>query len=155
MKIQDLLQKTAILIDLKASDKKELLTQMAEYLSSLHNLKDAAVVVQKILERELELSTGIGYGIAIPHARLDGIERVLMVAARCAREIEFGAIDEKPVRLVFMMVSPTNTSEEHTRTLTTLSKIMADKEVREKAIAAGGPEDFLNAIIDGENRHAR
>jgi fructose-specific phosphotransferase system IIA component len=154
VKLQDILQKSAVLLDIKAADKKELLTQMAAYLASLYTLKDPAMISQQILNRETEMSTGIGFGIAIPHARVDGVERVYLIVGRSVQGIEFDAIDENPVQLIFMMVSPKNTSEEHTKVLSAISKIMSVREVREKLVAATSVDDFLAALIEGENKHA-
>lgn len=153
MKIQDLIQKSAVLIDLKADDKTVLLTQMAQYLASLYDLKDPENITQKIIEREATLSTGIGFGIAIPHTRLDNIDRVFLIAARCIKGVEFGAIDENPVHLIFMMVSPKNTIEEHSRILTSISKIMSNGEIRQKMMSAENVEEFIKVLTDGENRY--
>ena len=153
MRIQDFLQKNAIISNLEASNKTELLTQLAKYLASLYDLKDKALVVQKILDREAEMSTGIGYGIAIPHARIDGIDRVYMIAARSVKGIEFDAIDEQPVHLVFMMLSPSNASSQYTQILSSLSRIMSYEEVRKGLIETDDPEKFLSVIAHGEDKY--
>ncbi|MBD3392737.1 MAG: hypothetical protein GF418_11605 [Chitinivibrionales bacterium] len=154
MKIQDVLQKKGILTDLKAADKNELLTQMVRYLASVYDLKNVDAIHQKIFEREAQMSTGIGYGIAIPHARLDNIDGVFMIAARCVKGVEFGAIDDQPVHIIFLMISPTNASAELTGILSTLSRIMSYEEMREKLLVQDDAESFLDALVDGENRYA-
>ena len=153
MRIQDILQKNAIIINLEASKKTELLIQMAQYLASLYDLKDKAMVVQKIMDREAEMSTGIGFGIAIPHARMEGIDRVYMIAARIIKGIEFDAIDEQPVHLIFMMISPANASGPYTQILSSLSRIMSYEEIRQSLIEAETPESFLNVIARGEDKY--
>ena len=153
MRIQDILQKNAIISNLDASDKTELLTQMAKYLASLYDLKNQALVVQKILDREAEMSTGIGFGIAIPHARIESIDRVYMVAARLKKGIEFDAIDEQPVHLVFMMISPANTSSQYTQILSSLSRIMSYEDIRQSLIETEDPETFLSIILRGEDKY--
>jgi mannitol/fructose-specific phosphotransferase system IIA component (Ntr-type) len=154
LKISDLLEKKGILIDLKAPDKTGMLSIMGRFLASLYNLKDADLILQKILDRESQVSTGIGYGIAIPHARMDNTDKVYMIAARCVAGIEFGAIDEQPVHIIFMMISPTNTATQFTGLLSKLSKIMSYEEMRKKLVTASDPAAFLNTLIDGENRYA-
>jgi fructose-specific phosphotransferase system IIA component len=153
VKIQDILFKNAIHIDLKAAPKNEVLEQLARFLASIHNVQDHDMLVQKILEREAEISTGIGFGIAIPHARTDLVDRVCMVAARCVQGIEFEAIDDQPVDLIFMLASPVNSSDDLRNILSSLSKIMSYEDMREKLIAAGDPETFLKLIVDGENKY--
>jgi len=127
--------------------------QMAQYMASLYDLKDKAIVVQKILDREAEMSTGIGFGIAIPHARLEGLDRVYMIAARITRGIEFDAIDEQPVHLIFMMLSPANTSTPYTQILSSLSRIMSYEEIRQSLIEADSVESFLGVIARGEDKY--
>lgn len=153
MKVQDLLQKNAILIDLNSGAKQEVLTQMARFMGSLYGLQDGDSISQKILEREADMSTGIGYGIAIPHARIAGIDRLYMVAARHKTGIEFNAIDEQPVHLLFMMISPMNTSAEHTHILSSLSRIMSYEDVRKKLLNASSADQFLDIIIKSENKY--
>jgi mannitol/fructose-specific phosphotransferase system IIA component (Ntr-type) len=126
---------------------------MAHFMISLNGLSGADDVAAKILERESEMSTGIGYGIAIPHARISGIDRLYMVAARSAQGLEFNAIDEQPVHLVFMMISPANTSIEHTQILSSLSRIMSYEEVRTKLLKAEDSEQFLDVITKSENKY--
>lgn len=153
MKVQDLLQKNAILIDLKGTDKSEILFQMAKFMASIYDIPQGDLIAQKILEREADMSTGIGYGIAIPHARITGIDRLYMVAARSQSGIEFNAIDEQPVHLIFMMISPTNTSTEHTQILSSLSRIMSYEDVRKKLLVSDTPEAFLDIITRSEDKY--
>lgn len=153
MKIQDILQKKDIIIDLDPSDKDQLLSRMARFLASVHDLNDADRIEREIFERESAMSTGIGFGVAIPHARLESIDSVHLVVARCADGVEFEAIDDLPVHLIFMMVSPRNTSSAHTQVLSAISRIMQNKDVRERLLTAHDADGFLNLIIEGENRY--
>ncbi len=153
MKIQDLLQKSSILIDLKSTEKDQVLHQTAKFMASLYGLDSGEQISRLILERESDMSTGIGYGIAIPHARISGIDRLYMVAARSVNGIEFGAIDDQPVHLIFMLISPANTSTEHTQILSSLSSIMAYEDVREKLFSAETVEQFLDIIKKSEEKY--
>lgn len=153
MKLQDILEKRGILIDLKAEDKTALLSQMCRYIASLYDIKDPDGLITKVVERESAMSTGIGFGIAIPHARLDTVDQIYMIAARCADPIDFNAIDDNPVRLVFLLVSPANTSSDHTRALSALSKIMSYEEVRRELVKASNADAFLSSIIQAENKY--
>jgi mannitol/fructose-specific phosphotransferase system IIA component (Ntr-type) len=138
---------------MEAPNKTELLTQMAKYLASHYDIKNQSLVVQKILDREADMSTGIGFGIAIPHARIEGIDRVYMIAARSVKGIEFDAIDEQPVHLIFMMLSPTNASSQYTQILSSLSRIMSYEDIRQSLIHTDIAEDFLNIISRGEDKY--
>jgi mannitol/fructose-specific phosphotransferase system IIA component (Ntr-type) len=153
VKIQDLLQKNTILTDITAEKKDEVLAQMATFLASRYGLPDAPDMARRIIERETEMSTGIGFGIAIPHARILGIDQLYLIAGRSKKGIEFNAIDELPVHLLFMMVSPQNTTTEHTQILSSLSRIMSYEEVRTKLLSVETAEQFLDVIIKSENKY--
>ncbi|MBN1983263.1 MAG: PTS sugar transporter subunit IIA [Chitinivibrionales bacterium] len=153
MKIQDVIFSNAILIDLKPQPKTAVITQMAKFLGLIHNIKDSDGLVQKILEREADISTGIGYGIAIPHARTPIVDHICMVAARCVEGIDFDAIDEQPVNLLFMLASPPTNADEHRDILSSLSKIMSYEEMRKKLLGTTDADSFKTALIDGENKY--
>jgi fructose-specific phosphotransferase system IIA component len=153
VKIQELIKKNGIIIDLKSGDKTDALNSIARFLCSINGLTNTEEVCAKIIEREADVSTGIGLGIAIPHCRLSGINNLCMAAARSVKGIEFNALDEQPVHLIFMMISPANTSEEHTEVLSLLSKIMVYEEVRSKLLEASTPDEFLDIITKAENKY--
>jgi nitrogen PTS system EIIA component len=153
VKIQDILQKNGILTNLESTDKSEILTQMAKYLASLYDITDQDLIVRKIIDRETEMSTGIGYGIAIPHARIEGIDRLFMIAGRSVKGIDFNSIDEQPVHLLFMMLSPANASSQYTNILSSLSRIMSYEEIRNSLVESDDAEKFLGIIVAGENKY--
>jgi nitrogen PTS system EIIA component len=153
VKIQDVLQKNGIITNLEPTGKTELLTQMARYLASLYDLKDQELIIRKILDREAEMSTGIGYGIAIPHARIEGVDRVYMIAGRSVKGIDFNAIDEQPVYLIFLMLSPVSASAQHTQLLSSLSRMMSYEELRNSLLETDDQQQFLDTIIRGENKY--
>lgn len=136
-------------------EKKKVLTKLGQFLASINSIapQEGNVLVQKILDREADISTGIGYGIAIPHARTDLVDRIYMVAARCKKGIEFDALDELPVHLIFMLVSPVGNSDDLRSILSALSKIMSFEDMRDKLISTSDPEKFLSYIIEGENKY--
>jgi mannitol/fructose-specific phosphotransferase system IIA component (Ntr-type) len=153
VKIQDILQKNGVLTNLESTNKSEILTQMAKYLVTLYEIKDQDLIVRKILDREAEMSTGIGYGIAIPHARIEGIDRLYMIAGRSVKGMDFNAIDEQPVHLLFMMLSPANASSQYTHILSSLSRVMSYEEIRTSLIDSDDAEKFLGILAAGENKY--
>jgi len=152
-KVQDLIQKNGVITGLKPAGKFEALVTVASFLCSVNGLPDADIVSGKIVDREKEMSTGIGYGIAIPHARLSGIDRLYMVAARVAEGIEFDSLDGAPVNLIFMMISPASTSTDHTQVLSALSQIMSYEDVRKQLLEAESPEAFVDIIAAAETKY--
>ncbi|MDR3013631.1 MAG: PTS sugar transporter subunit IIA [Chitinispirillales bacterium] len=153
IKIQDLLQKNSIIIDFQSKDKFEAIGSLARFLCQINGLADADEIVSKIIDREMEMSTGIGYGIAIPHARLVGIDRLYMVVARSVEGLEFNSLDEQAVNLIFVMISPANTSAEHTQVLSALSQIMSYEDVRARLLQTETSEDFIDIIASAENKY--
>jgi PTS system fructose-specific IIC component len=153
VKIKDLLQKSSILFDPPAADRKGIITQLSAHLASIYNLPDHGLIAKKILEREAEVSTGIGYGIAIPHSRVENIDRMYMVAARSVKGIDFSSIDGQPVHLIFMLISPAGASNEHVQVLSSLSRIMSYEDIRKKLLAAKKQEQFLDLLVKGENKY--
>lgn len=153
MKIQDLLEKNGILLDIAKTDKSEVLRLMATFLANRYSLPDGNDIANRIIERETDMSTGIGYGIAIPHARISGIDRLYLIVGRCSDGIDFNAIDEQPVHLLFMMLSPKNTSAEHTQILSNISRIMSYEEVRTRLLEVSGSEQFFDVIVKSENKY--
>ena len=155
VKIRDILKKNAILVDLKAPDKTEAITRLGLYCASLYNLDNAETIVNKLLARESAMSTGIGFGIAIPHARIEGIDHVYLVASRLHEQIEFDSIDDLPVDLVFLLLSPANTTTGHTEILSALSRIMSYEEVRKNMREAKNAEAFLHIISRSEDKYVQ
>jgi len=153
VKIQDLLEKNGILPDIQPTDKKEVLRLMATFLSTRYGLPDGDDIGSRIIERETDMSTGIGYGIAIPHARIGGIDRLYLIFGRCVEGIDFNAIDEQPVHLLFMMLSPKNTSAEHTQILSNISRIMSYEEVRSRLLEVQTSEQLFDVIVKSENKY--
>jgi mannitol/fructose-specific phosphotransferase system IIA component (Ntr-type) len=126
---------------------------MAGFLASINNLQDNDLIFRKILEREAEMSTGIGLGIAIPHARVETVDRVYMAAARSVKGIDFTAIDGQLVHLIFMIVSPVHASSDHMQVLSSLSRIMSYEDIRKKLLTVKKQEQFLELLIKGENKY--
>jgi nitrogen PTS system EIIA component len=150
MKIRNLLQRVHVLLDLPVRDKAELLATLGKFMASVWNLDNPHLIIQKVQERESTVSTGIGFGIAFPHCRLDTVAHTCIVAARTASPVDYGAIDDRPVRLAFMFASPTNAATEHTETLKALSAILSAENVREELIAAPDAQAFVDAIARAE-----
>lgn len=151
MKLQDLLSISDIDINLHSQNKIDLLTQMSNSLASKISHIDNNMILTKILERETVMSTGIGYGIAIPHCRLPDIDRFFMISARTTTGIDFTSIDGQSVRIVFMIISPVNLITEHTQILTALSKLMSQESIRDQLLKANSTHEYHSVIASGEN----
>jgi len=143
----DLLRPEAVYKDVPASHKKALFGQLATAADALGI--DGRLVAERLAAREKIGSTGFGGGVAIPHARLAGLPGVTGVFMRLAHPIEFGAVDDLPVDLVFMLLSPSDAGADHLKALARVSRRMRDKPFLAKLRGAGSP-DALYALFTAD-----
>ncbi|MBA4042289.1 MAG: PTS lactose transporter subunit IIC [Sphingobium sp.] len=144
----DLLKPGTVLAGVTVTNKKALLNLVATVAAQTHDL-DARAIVGTLTERERIGSTGFGNGIAIPHGRLDGLDRIVGLFVHLQHPIDFQAIDELPVDLVFMMLSPIGAGAEHLKALANVSRRLRDPVFVAKLRGAGSP-DALYALWTGD-----
>ena len=112
---------------------------------------DAGVVLDALAEREQAGSTGVGSGVAVPHARLEGLQRMRGVFVRLDHPVDFDSIDDQPVDLIFALFAPPNASTEHLRTLARVSRLLRQADLREQLRQARTP-DAIHALLVQEAR---
>lgn len=130
MDIADLLVGDAIVLRSGASSKRQALHVVAEAAADAIGLDEAAIL-DALLEREALGSTGLGSGVAVPHARLNGLDRVCAVFVRLDHPVAYGAVDDRPVDLLFALFAPPRDGAEHLRALAAVSRAMRSGELRE------------------------
>lgn len=145
MNIGELLDRSAISVRVSAANKKKVLAVIAEIAARNFGL-DASDVLDALTEREAAGSTGVGYGVAVPHARLEGLERMRGVFVRVEQPVEFGSVDDQPVDLLFALFAPKNAGAEHLRALARVSRIMRQNELREQLRKARSA-DAVHALL--------
>lgn len=131
MGLSDLLAETAILGSLKVNSKKQCLQIMCERASAQTGLS-AREIFDVVLQREKLGSTGVGQGIAIPHGKLPNIDKIVGVFARLEAPIEFDALDDQPVDLVFMLLAPETAGADHLKALSRIARVLRDTDRLEK-----------------------
>ena len=107
MNIGELLDRSAISLRASATDKRKVLALIAEIAARSFHL-DAGDILDALIEREAADSTGVGHGVAVPHARLEGLERMRGVFVRIEQPVDFGSVYDQPVDLFFSLFAPTN-----------------------------------------------
>lgn len=127
----DLLTPDAVLPSLRAGNKKQALQELSRKASELTGQHERAIF-DVLLERERLGTTGVGHGIAIPHGKLPNLDRVLGLFARLERPIDFDAIDEQPVDLVFLLLAPERAGADHLKALARVSRLLRDQVICEK-----------------------
>lgn len=132
------------------SNKRQVLTTIAEISARCYPVK-AAMVLDALLEREALGATGVGHGVAIPHARLQGLDRMRGVFIRVVTPIDFGAVDDEPVDLVFALFSPMESGSDHLRALARIARALRSAELRSQLRQAGGC-DAIQALLVRDER---
>ncbi|MBK8229949.1 MAG: PTS sugar transporter subunit IIA [Candidatus Eisenbacteria bacterium] len=153
MSLTELIQRDCIQLDVPAADKAELIRAMVERLRSAGVVTDPDAVLKALLERERVMSTGIGGGVAIPHAQSPAVQRLAVSLARPHGEIAFESLDEKPVRLVFMIVGPEERGG-FIRILARISRLLYTGDLQKRILLATSP-DQVQAIIAEEEEKLR
>lgn len=145
--LSDLLAPEAVVSALAIGNKKSLFQQLGAIAGKVYGL-DAKTVTDCLAAREKLGSTGFGGGIAIPHAKLEGLRHVTGVFARLPQPVDFAAVDDLPVDLVFMLLSPAGAGAEHLKALARVSRTLRDRAFAAKLRGAGSP-DALYALLTG------
>lgn len=131
MNIEDLLSADCIIADFKASSKKQAIQSLARHMARKLDIDDR-LVFEKLLEREKLGSTGVGKGVAIPHARIEGLNKITGLFARLASPTDFDSVDEHPVDLIFMLLAPADAGADHLQALAAVSRLLRDETVCRK-----------------------
>ena len=150
MNIGDLLDRGAIAPRVTAGSKRQALTVIAEIAARSFGLKTAEIA-DALAEREAAGSTGVGHGVAVPHAHLPGLDRIKGVFVRLEQPVDFGAIDDRPVDLMFALFAPPKTTTEHLRALAGVSRLLRRPEVREQ-LRKARTADAIHALLAIEAR---
>lgn len=145
MEITDLLTPGSVIATLKAQGKKQLLQELAAKAAPLTGLPERRIF-ETLTERERLGTTGVGQGIAIPHGRLAGLTKITGLFARLETPIDYDAVDNQPVDLVFLLLAPEQAGADHLKALARVSRLLRNQTVCEKLRAANKPE-ALYAIL--------
>ncbi len=142
-----LLTADRVVIPVQGGHKDAVLRELVDALvRSLGNESEGQAIYRAVRQREEVLSTGIGHGVAIPHAKYDGLDDIAMAAGVSDTAIAFDALDGRPVRLVFLLVSPTDQAARQVRTLSRLGRILRSEDRRQRLIGAAGAAEFLREL---------
>ncbi|WP_323760561.1 PTS IIA-like nitrogen regulatory protein PtsN [Maricaulis sp.] len=148
MALADLIPNSGVSIDLGASSRKQALQAMSELAASITG-QASRTIFDAVLQRERLGSTGVGQGVAIPHARLSGMDDVVGIFARLRTPVDFESIDGRPADLIFMLLAPENAGAEHLKALARVSRLLRREDVRQRLRAAPNG-DAVHAVLSGE-----
>jgi len=148
MKIADILSSDAVIHNLKAKSKKQLLTELAALAAKKTGL-DAAVVLDALIERERLGTTGIGFGVALPHTRLAKLKKIFCGFAT-SEPVDFDAVDNKPVDLAFVLLVPEAAGADHLKALARLSRLLRNEDVVEALRKATSAKELYQLLIEND-----
>ena len=159
MKVVDFLSPDAIIPALAGATKGNVLAEMASFLCERqaallgHSALDPQALCRVLEERELLASTAIGDGIAIPHGKVDTIDRLMAVLGRSVPGLAFDSIDGKPTHLVFMLVAPSNSAGAHLKALARLSRLFRDATFRQRLLDAPDGPAMYQIIVEEDGKY--
>lgn len=145
MEISELLAPDGVIANLKVTSKKQALRELAQRASRITGLPERAIF-DTLLERERLGTTGVGHGIAIPHGKLPGLDRLHGLFARLEQPVDFDSIDEIPVDLIFVLLAPEGAGADHLKALARVSRLLRDRGICEKMRGTDNP-DALFALL--------
>lgn len=147
MKLSELMSENLISADLSAETKFQLIEELLDLLNDKGKIQNRDLALKDILAREGYLSTGLENGLAIPHAKTDGVNELVMAFGLKKDGVEFKSLDNKPAHLIFLVLSPRDTSGPHIRALAAITKNLKDAEIRKALLKARSSGD-IKKIFD-------
>lgn len=146
MSLASLLSAEQIIPEMKATERWPAIVELIDLLVSREKIKaeDRESILASLKQREETMSTGIGFGIAIPHCSSDRLEEVVAAFGRSTSGIEFDALDNAPVKFVVLFIVPKNQFQTHLRTLASIAKFLNDRSVRDRLGTAPSAEEILS-----------
>lgn len=146
MKLSKFCEENLVIFDMKAATKDEAIEELVGLAASSNMIKDEQMLRQDVKEREELVTTGVGYGVAFPHAKTRSAKGIVIAFGRSNKGIEFDAMDHKPVQLFFLIAAPEDAIGAHLNVMARLSYLMKSEENREKLLEATSPGDVLLLI---------
>ena len=152
MRIQDILPPGAVVDGLLAETKEGILRELSEVVCRRIPALSPDRLTAILMEREGLGSTGIGEGVAIPHGKIPGIDRLVAAFGRSRGGVQFASLDGKPARLFFLVLAPENSAGMHLKALARISRLLKDPRFRGRLLAAEGTEGLSQVLQEEDER---
>jgi PTS system nitrogen regulatory IIA component len=152
VKITDFLTIDTIIPALNQNEKNKVLEELANLLSAGRPILDKNQVLEVLLERERISTTAIGEGVAIPHGKLAGVDRVLGAFARSPEGVDFASLDGGPTHLFFALIAPENAAADHLKALARISRLLKDEAFRRRLMAGRSAEELFTIIAEEDEK---
>ncbi len=146
MKLSKFCEEELISFDLKNNTKEEVIHELVDLTSRSKLVKDPQELYKAVVEREKLVTTGVGYGVAFPHAKTKAVKGIVVAFGRSNPGVDFEAMDKKPVHLFFLIAAPEDAIGAHLNVMARLSYIMKNERVRERLMKINSPKELLEII---------
>jgi len=153
MELSDLISSDSIVSTLKVGSKKQALQELSHIAENITGVSSRDIF-GTILQRERLGSTGVGQGIAIPHGKLDGLDKLFAIFARLETPIGFDAMDDQPVDLIFMLLAPESAGADHLKALARISRTLRDPEITKKLRSCDSTTEIYTILTQTATSHA-
>lgn len=147
MRLTDIIQSGSVKVPLEAASKQEAIFELVDVLADQSDIMDRQELKNAVWQREMTRTTGIGHGIAIPHGKCQGCDRLSMAIGRLATPIDFKAIDGKPVELIILLASPLDQTGPHIQALARISRILTDDKARSLISQAATSQSLYELLV--------
>ncbi len=152
MRIRDILPPEAVVDGLRAETKEGVLRELSESVCLRLPFLSPDILTAILMDREGLGSTGIGEGVAIPHGKVPGIDRLVAVFGRSRAGVQFASLDGKPARLFFLILAPENSAGMHLKALARISRLMKDQGFRGRLLDAEGADGLSKVFREEDER---
>jgi mannitol/fructose-specific phosphotransferase system IIA component (Ntr-type) len=148
MLLSELIQEDVVKVGLEARDKWEAIEELVDMLVAAHEIRlaDRDAVISAVTAREKSLSTGLKYGLAVPHGSVDCVKEIIAALGTAPAGIPFESVDDGPARLVVLLVIPKGSFQQHVRTLAGVSRLATTPEIRERILAAATAAEIIEVL---------
>ena len=152
MKISDILKKEHIIKELNSCDKKNVLDELSSFLEDEGEIANKESLLAALIEREKLGSTGIGENVAIPHAKISEIDKIITVFGRSKNGVEFESLDQKPVNFIFLVIAPENSTSQHLKALARISRLFKNPSLRESVLRTNEADQIYSILVDEDSK---
>jgi fructose-specific phosphotransferase system IIA component len=146
MKLSKFCEEDLISFELKGESKNEVINELVDLASKSKLVKDGSELLKDILEREKLVTTGVGYGVAFPHAKSKAVKGIVIAFGRSKKGVDFDSMDKKPVHLFFLIAAPEDAIGAHLNVMARLSFLMRNEKNRDKLMKTKSPKELLEIL---------
>jgi len=153
MKVSELLNPGVIISDLKGNKKEEVINELIDLFKKDSRVEDVEKVRSAVLDREKIMSTGVGKGFAIPHGKTNSISDIIAAFGKTKNPVDYDALDNQPVHLVFLLVGKDNLVSKHIKLLSRISRMMNKDDFRNRLLEAASADEILEIFRKEEENY--